>query len=139
MHLCWLAAPFGGVPDNLKRARRWFRWLLTDCGVAVVAPWITAVSVLDDGSPEERQLGLRANGRVIASVDALVLVGGRITAGMAWEVTAATAAGVLVINLTSYDREPSIPAKVALEEALASTPVRVVGLDPLPRNRRRVT
>ena len=58
----YMAHPFGGDLENLQRARAWYRWIYrTQPGVVPVADWILTIEVLDDGNPEDRELGMWAN------------------------------------------------------------------------------
>lgn len=122
----YLAAPVG-APDierviaNLRRAKRWLWALRSASSWSICAPWIPAVeAVLDSGATEheERARGLADDLAVVERRDAIVLVGGRVTAGMELERDHAVARGLLVIDLTGMGAEP--PAADALRVALAT-------------------
>jgi hypothetical protein len=77
---------------NLARAKRWLAWLMGETpGVAYIAPWITACELVGEVAAEHEahELGLLRAEAIVAKCDALVLVGGRVSAGMARERDAA--------------------------------------------------
>lgn len=97
--LVYIAHPLGDGPDrerNLRNATLWCGWA-GDQGVAPVAPWITLATIWPE---TKRELGLAIDVAVVARCDALWLVGGRISPGMAIEAKAASGAGVLVVDRT---------------------------------------
>lgn len=116
--LIFLAHPLSGdIPGNLARAKRWLRWArLSLKGHHVIAPWITECEIFDDNIPEERDAGIEFNRTLIKEhCDGLLLVGGRISGGMALERQAAEAVKkefsedqeqVQVMDLTHLGEEP---------------------------------
>ena len=105
----YMAHPLGGDVDaNLKRALRWLAWLRrTRPEATIIAPWIAAVmSIGDDGTPEERAAGLLDDCTVVGRCDVLVLVGGRVSSGMAMERAAAIDHGIDELDLTHLGVEP---------------------------------
>lgn len=94
---------------NLARARRWLWWLRSHTAWSVCAPWIPAVqAAIDNGADEatERARGLADDLAVLGRCDAIVLCGGRISAGMAIERDHAIAHGLAVIDLSMAGPEP---------------------------------
>lgn len=75
------------LEQNLRRAMRWLSWLRRSFPeVTFVAPWIAAVmSGEDDSDPKQREAGLIDDCAVVERCDGIVLVGGRISSGMARE------------------------------------------------------
>jgi hypothetical protein len=105
MKVIYLAHPLSGdVPGNLARAKRWLRWAQAAfASHAVIAPWIQAVELHDDdANAEHRERGLLRDEAVAARCDAVLLVGGRVSEGMAREARVAKA----VIDLTRLGEEP---------------------------------
>ena len=59
MKKVYICSPLGGdVSANLERAKQYARYVFS-CGAAPVVPHFYAL-VLEDGNPEERQLGMQA-------------------------------------------------------------------------------
>lgn len=108
----------GDVAANLERAKRWIRWLhdaIPD-GV-VIAPWILDLETLPlrDVVPADRERGLQRCTAVARRCTGMLLVGGRITAGMQREALEAYYAGIGVFDLTSFGEEPgAVPIGQAL-------------------------
>jgi len=106
----YMAHPVSGdVEANLARARRWLLWIYrTKPGTAVVANWILDCEILDDSNPADRQMGLAHDLAILERVDAVWLVGGRVSGGMALEAEHAKAHGVRVLDLTALGAEPPL-------------------------------
>jgi hypothetical protein len=105
----YVAHPVSGdVDGNIKRAFQWLRWLRRqDSRSAYQAPWIAAIlSGEDDSDPRARERGLLDCEATAAKCDGIVLVGGRISVGMARERDACIAGGGVVVNLTHLGEEP---------------------------------
>ncbi len=93
--ILWMAAPVSapttaGILENLARAKRWLAYLrATRPDDTIIAPWVTWVEIelARDGRelPTTREKGLQDCEAVVARCDGLVVVGGRLTAGMARE------------------------------------------------------
>lgn len=102
--VAYLAHPFTGDPHgNVERARRWLAWLMErEPTVAVQCSWITLAGV--PALTEERAL---VDCEALASMcDWIVLVGGRVSAGMERELTACIEGGGIVADLTSLGPDP---------------------------------
>ena len=83
-----LGAPTeAGISANLARALRWLNWLRKSFPeTTFVAPWIATVySLGGDDSSELREAGLVDDCAVVELCAGVVLVGGRISSGMARE------------------------------------------------------
>jgi len=106
--LIYLAHPVSGdVAANLARARRWLLWCYrTRPDLAFVSQWILDCEILDDANPTDRQLGLEHDFAIIERCDAVWLVGGRVSAGMAMEAAHALARGIHVRDFTHLGEEP---------------------------------
>jgi hypothetical protein len=113
MRIHYVAHPVAGdVPANLARALRWLKWLADrDHDTTYIAPWIAAImSGEDDSDPYARTRGLRHDCNVVRRCDAIVLVGGRVSSGMAIERSTAITMGIDVIDLTDLGDEPPAEA-----------------------------
>jgi hypothetical protein len=98
----------GNVAANLERARRWLAWLVEIAPEwALAMPWMPYVETLDEDRHRER--GLRDDLSMLRRCDGIVLVGGRISAGMAIELEAARNAGLWAVDLTALGSEPPAP------------------------------
>lgn len=102
--LIWyMAAPYGGNPANLARARRWHEFLQAELPEhAVIAPWLDSCEA-EEGVDGGREAGIeRMCGIIRTLCDGVILVGGRISEGMALEAAAARN----VWDRTSLGEEP---------------------------------
>ena len=82
MYIC---SPLGGdVSANLERAKQYARYVFS-CGAAPVVPHFYAL-VLEDGNPEERQLGMQAGRSLLWLCDELWIFGDHVSAGMREEI-----------------------------------------------------
>jgi hypothetical protein len=111
MRVIYLAHPVGaatpeGIQANLERAKRWYRWIVKNFNVSVVADWITCCSVFDDASAADRNHGLDMDIAAIERCDELFLVGGRISQGMGDERDAAEDFNLRIVDLTFLGEEP---------------------------------
>jgi hypothetical protein len=114
----------GDVEANLARAKRWLAFFAASVpdDVVVIAPWIAHVEAVgSDGDEEQRERGLRGDCAVVARCDALLLVGGRISSGMAREALAAAEALVDVRDLTYLGDEPPDDEHMQRLDALTRT------------------
>jgi hypothetical protein len=98
----------GDVHGNIQRALRWLRYLRrTDTTSAYQAPWIAGIMCgEDDSDPAQRERALLDCEASAAKCDGIVLVGGRVSSGMARERDAVIAAGGSVMDLTALGLEP---------------------------------
>lgn len=105
----YLSHPFGGNAALLARAKRWYRWAITQGEVVILADWILSCEVLPD-TKENIALGLRADRELIRRCDEMWLVGGvddfRRSVGMAAEVEFARQYDVKIIDLLHLGPEP---------------------------------
>jgi hypothetical protein len=117
--LLYLAHPVSaptveGIRANLARAKRWLWWLRrTRPGDTVMAPWIVDVEIALDNAGNEtdgRAAGLRDCEVIAARCDGIVLVGGKLTSGMARErsVVLVETCGEGVIDLLELGEEPPV-------------------------------
>jgi len=74
--------------------------------VVYIAPWILNVEIFDDSDPEQRELGLQGCEAVILRCDAVALVGGVQSAGMAREAAFARENGIEIISFLRHGVEP---------------------------------
>ena len=85
MKKVYICSPLGGdVTANLERARQYARYVFS-CGAAPVVPHFYAL-VLDDGNPEERQLGMQAGKSLLWLCDELWIFGDHVSTGMREEI-----------------------------------------------------
>ena len=110
--LIYLAHPVSGnVPANLMRARRWLAWFYREFPEdAALMHWILDCEVMNDDDPVERARGILNDQIIIPRCDALWLLGGRTSPGMAAEMRLADEAGIAILDLTSQGAEPSASA-----------------------------
>lgn len=107
MKVVYMCHPVAGdIKGNLARAKRWLRWLEENYPIAIVASWITECEVWDDNNPEQRAAGLERDKAVLERCDGIVLVGGRISNGMAIERAHAESKGLPVTDMTGLGAEP---------------------------------
>lgn len=109
MKILYLAHPVSGdVRGNIDRALRWLAFLQrTMPENAITAPWVSNLLAGDDDSdPAQRERGLVNCCAIASRFDGVVLVGGRVSAGMARERVAVEQAGGLVVDLTWMGEEP---------------------------------
>lgn len=107
MKVCYVAHPLGAGEDrarNIVNATKWCAWLAKTYRIATVADWIVLASQWDE-TPENRELGLAIDVELVKRCDELIMVGGRISAGMAIEANAAREHGLIVTDLTHLGYE----------------------------------
>lgn len=103
MKLIYVVHPFGGNPANLERARRWYRWLVSEFPRnAYVCQWVFECEVLDLGDDAVSEFGLERDIEVLSRCDAVLLVGGEVTLGMQQRANVA----LVVLDLTMIGDEP---------------------------------
>ncbi len=103
MKLIYMAHPFGGDPRNLDRAKRWLAWLVAEFPRnAYICHWVLECEFLDDSDPAVRGAALERDCEIVSRCDAVLLVGGTISAGMKQEADRARA----VLNLSMIGTEP---------------------------------
>lgn len=109
----YMAHPVSGdVPGNVARALRWFKHLVDQHpDWAISAPWIPYVLGLSEETDRER--GLRDDMEMVRRCDGILLVGGKLSGGMALELQAANIAGLDVVDLLHLGDEP--PGTLARE------------------------
>ncbi len=94
-----------GIAANLVNARAWLRWLVdTKEYLAVSAPWMPYVETLAEEHYRER--GLADDLAMLERHEIVILVGGRISSGMALEATRAREIGIPVIDCTRMGATP---------------------------------
>jgi len=99
--LIFVCSPYRGeVEANVRQAERFCRFVYEQLCVPF-APHLLYPRFLDDNDPEERRAGVMMGVEVLAYCDELWAFGPP-TAGMALEIAAAVALGILV---RSFDRD----------------------------------
>lgn len=99
----------GDVTRNLHQVRLWLHFLLRRWpGVAWIAPWVLDAELLDDSNDEDREAGLRRDEAVITVCDAFIMLGGRVSSGMARERVAAERTFASVADATALGRTPPV-------------------------------
>jgi hypothetical protein len=105
----YLAHPVTGDPEgNVKNAIAWIQWLTIACPERVyIAPWVAEVTAFfgQDVDQAFYDRVLADDCDVVRKLDGVLLVGGRISKGMALEAAAAEAAGKPVHDV-SWARSP---------------------------------
>lgn len=110
IQLAYVAHPVGADGPrrvaNLERASRWIRWLVVQHeAIAFIAPWLAYCQVLDES---HRARGMRDNFAVLSRCQAIVLVGGQLSPGMAEEIDFAKSRGMAVVDYLSMGSEPPV-------------------------------
>lgn len=105
----YVAHPVG--PDgpervaNIARVKEWVRWLIhARRGDAFSVPWLPYVEVLTE-SPDHRERGMRDGMEMLRRCDAIVLVGGRLSPGMAAELREAKHRKMAELDLLYLGRD----------------------------------
>lgn len=94
--LVYVASPFAGdMENNTQRARRYCRFVMSQ-GCIPFAPHLLYPQFLDDTDREERELGLFFGTAWICKCNELWVFGGRVSDGMAREITIAKRRGLPV-------------------------------------------
>lgn len=84
MEIVYVSHQFGGDKGNLVSAKGWMSFLLAKAPqVAWIAPWITDCEVLDEET--DREAALLRDVTVVKACSALLMVGVRVSEGMARE------------------------------------------------------
>lgn len=101
--VAYIASPLSGdVEQNLQFARQACRYAISQ-GVTPFAPHLLYTQMLDDSSPEERQLGIDMGNRMLRLCDELWLCGDRISPGMAGEKELAERLGIPVRSVNAEE------------------------------------
>ena len=96
MKLIYVASPYAGdIEKNTEFAKEACRFVM-DEGYAFFAPHLLYPQVLDDGCPEERQLGLDMGKKMLTSCDELWAFGDFISPGMKGEIDMAAQCNIPV-------------------------------------------
>ena len=96
MKLIYVASPYAGnIEKNTEYAKQACRSVMEQ-GHAFFAPHLLYPQVLDDGCPEERQLGLDMGKKMLASCDELWAFGDFISPGMKGEIDMAAQCNIPV-------------------------------------------
>lgn len=111
--VAYLAHPVGapdqaGIETNLTNARAWLHWFVDNTPWAVSAPWMPYVETLAESAYRDR--GLADDLAMLERHDLIVLVGGRVSAGMAIERAHAIEHGIDVLDLTMFASPPIKPS-----------------------------
>ena len=97
----YVCSPFSGDPaGNAEKARRYCRFAV-DSGYAPFAPHLFFPQFLDDGIPEERELGLFMAIIMLTKCAELWVFGEQITRGMAQEIRKAESRGMIIRYFTT--------------------------------------
>ena len=97
----YVCSPFSGDPaGNAEKARRYCRFAV-DSGYAPFAPHLFFPQFLDDGIPEERELGLFMAIIMLTKCAELWVFGEQITRGMAQEIRKADSRGMIIRYFTT--------------------------------------
>ena len=97
----YVCSPFSGDPaGNAEKARNYCRFA-ADSGYAPFAPHLFFPQFLDDGIPEERELGLFMAIIMLTKCAELWVFGEQITRGMAQEIRKAESRGMIIRYFTT--------------------------------------
>lgn len=110
----YLAHPVSGDHiGNALKAVRWIKWFHENAPtVIVVAPWVAEVlaypeTVHTPGAPGNFERVLPDDEAIVRRLDGVIAVGGRVSPGMAREMAAAKAAGLLVVDWSAHAAPPT--------------------------------
>ena len=122
LKLIYVAHPVGhgeAREENLKRALKWFHWLLhRHPDFAFAMPWYPYCLGTDE-SAEGRRRGLRDDLEAVRRCDEVWLVGGRVSPSMEMEANEARRLFMPVNNtLLQFGPEPPAPQAPTLHEHL---------------------
>lgn len=99
----YIASPLSGdVEQNLQFARQACRYAIAQ-GVTPFAPHLLYTQMLDDKSPEERQLGIDMGNRMLELCDELWLCGDHVSPGMEGEKELAERMGIPVRSISTEE------------------------------------
>lgn len=99
--IVYVCSPFSGdSAGNAERARSYCRFA-ADSGYAPFAPHLFFSQFLDDGIPEERELGLFMAIIMLTKCAELWVFGEQITRGMAQEIRKAESRGMIIRYFTT--------------------------------------
>ena len=97
----YVCSPFSGDPaENVEKAQHYCRFAV-DSGYAPFAPHLFFPQFLDDGIPEERELGLFMAIIMLTKCAELWVFGEQITRGMAQEIRKAESRGMIIRYFTT--------------------------------------
>ena len=118
----YLAHPVSGDHvGNAFRAVEWIRWFAQNVPhLIVVAPWVAEVLAFPAKVPEG-QVGswdwaLANDETVVAKLDGVITVGGRVSPGMQREVNATLRAGGTYLDMSRYSIPGDVPEDFFIEE-----------------------
>ncbi len=101
--IVYIASPLSGdVEQNLDFARQACRCAIAQ-GATPFAPHLLYTQMLDDGDPEERQLGIDMGNQMLGLCQELWLCGDRISPGMAGERDLAAAMNIPVRKISAEE------------------------------------
>lgn len=94
-----------GIEENMSKAIEYMEIVSATLNCKAVAPHAFLPLFLDDRDPVERKLGLEFGLRYLATCDALIVCGDRITKGMSDEIAKAIELGIPVFILRTDSRQ----------------------------------
>lgn len=99
--IVYIAHPIGGdVEGNVKKVQQIFRTLSLENKVIPFAPYLVAVSCLNDGNINERMIGISQNLDMFdrGFIDEIWLYGDKVSHGMTQEIGSAAKNGIPVVS-----------------------------------------
>lgn len=118
--IAYLAHPVGDGPDreqNLANIEKWFLAIFRACDkIAINVPWYIYVRNLTEA---DRERAMRDDLMILGTCGTIILIGGRISAGMGIERCTAIIKGLKVLDLTDLGYEPPKLDDVEAMKALA--------------------
>jgi hypothetical protein len=100
-----LAPTRKGIEENMAKALEYMEIVSATLNCKAVAPHAFLPLFLDDRDPVERKLGLEFGLRYLATCDALIVCGDRITEGMSDEIVKAIDLGIPALILRTDARQ----------------------------------
>jgi hypothetical protein len=122
------ASTIAEIAENLDRAREWLAWLVKNTDFAVCASWIGSINPANEQDTRER--GMEDNLAILERCDAIILVGGRVSSGMAIERDHAQRHGIAVCSLAGLGAVPPLKGGAVEAEALRLIRECIVEVEP---------
>lgn len=110
----YVAHPVTGDPEgNAYKAIAWIHWLtLNDPSRVYVAPWVAEVLAFarENAAPEFYARVLADDQDVVRHLDGVLMVGGKVSRGMALESDAARERSLPIIDWSRYSTPEEVPS-----------------------------
>lgn len=115
----YVAHPVSGdAIGNCMKVVRWVKWLTEHDPTRVyIAPWVAEVLAFPSATPEVYERALQDDEEVIAHLDGIIMVGGKVSSGMKREWDRAMREHLYGVDMSRYATPEDVPADFELEPA----------------------